>query len=318
VVRYGEGIFVGYRYYEKKGIEPLFPFGYGLSYTTFGYRDLRLSSETLSPGGELQVMVEVTNAGGRTGSEIVQLYVSDIASRLVRPEKELKAFAKVELSPGETQTVTLKLTCESLAYYDDAKKIWMAEAGEFQVLVGSTSRDIRGRVAFTLTETHLFGEPQTPQVRLSIHSTIRELLEDEDALAVIEKHLPGFSEHPQLDLGMAFSLSQLAGFAPDLFPEGVMETIEEDFVMLYSSDAPESLSKGANEASPRFTLDTSLEQLVADEKASALLEAHFPGMLENPQLQMAMGMTLRQIAPFAPEHLTEEKLDALADDLAQI
>ena len=138
-VYYGEGLFVGYRYYDKKDMAPLFPFGYGLSYTTFEYRNLVLDAT----GDAIRVSVDVQNTGNRAGKETVQVYVHDVKSRLVRPEKELKAFAQVALEPGETKTVTLALDEESLSYYDPAVKGWVAEAGEFDVLVGASSRDIR-------------------------------------------------------------------------------------------------------------------------------------------------------------------------------
>jgi beta-glucosidase len=156
-VRYGEGLFVGYRYYEKKKIAPLFPFGFGLSYTTFDYNNLRLSASAIGPEDTLEVQVDVTNAGERAGKEIVQLYVRDVQSRLHRPDKELKAFAKVELEPGERKTVSLSLARQALAYYDDLAQAWVAEAGEFEVLVGSSSQAIRQRTSFMLTETSRFG-----------------------------------------------------------------------------------------------------------------------------------------------------------------
>jgi beta-glucosidase len=150
-VRYGEGIFVGYRYYDKKRIEPLFPFGHGLSYTTFRYDNPRLSTDRLEPGGELTVRIEVTNTGARAGQEVVQLYVGDEQARLARPPKELKGFAKVMLEPGETRTVALRLGMRALAYFDDARAAWVAEAGTFEVLVGSSARDIRARASLTLS-----------------------------------------------------------------------------------------------------------------------------------------------------------------------
>jgi beta-glucosidase len=149
-VRYGESIFVGYRYYDKKKVRPLFSFGHGLSYTTFAYDNLHLSTEQLAPNDELTVSFDVTNTGTRAGQEIAQLYVRDEKSRLARPEKELKGFAKISLQPGETKTVVLKLGMRSLAYFDDAKIAWVADAGTFEVLVGSSSEDIRVRQAFTL------------------------------------------------------------------------------------------------------------------------------------------------------------------------
>ncbi len=152
-VYYGEGLFVGYRYYDKKRIAPLFPFGFGLSYTTFSYSSLRLSAQEIKPDDTLQVSVDVTNTGLRAGKEVVQLYVRDEQARLQRPEKELKAFAKVALEPGERQTVTLSIDKEALAYFDDRAHTWVAEAGEFEVLVGASSQDIRAKATFMLTDS---------------------------------------------------------------------------------------------------------------------------------------------------------------------
>ena len=150
-VYYGEGLFVGYRYYDKKKILPLFPFGFGLSYTTFRYGSLQLSTQQIGPDERLQVSVEITNTGERAGKEIVQLYVRDVLARLQRPDKELKAFAKVHLEPQESQIVTLSITREALAYYDDKTHEWVAEAGEFELLVGASSQDIRSTSTFALS-----------------------------------------------------------------------------------------------------------------------------------------------------------------------
>ncbi len=147
-VFYGEGTFVGYRYYDKKEIEPLFPFGHGLSYTAFEYRDLYIIGETFRPGDDIQVNVTVANVGQREGKETIQLYIRDPRSRLVRPEKELKRFAKISLKPGEVRTVTFHLDQQSLAFYDPLKKTWVAEAGEFEILVGASAGDIRLRASF--------------------------------------------------------------------------------------------------------------------------------------------------------------------------
>ncbi len=152
-VFYGEGLFVGYRYYDKKRVAPLFPFGFGLSYTTFGYSPLRLSTQEIGPDDTLQVSVDITNTGPRAGKEIVQLYMRDKQARLQRPEKELKAFAKVHLEPGERKTVTLSIGRSALAYYDDRTHKWVAEAGEFDVLVGASSQDIRATATFVLTDS---------------------------------------------------------------------------------------------------------------------------------------------------------------------
>lgn len=152
-VYYGEGLFIGYRYYDTKQIAPLFPFGFGLSYTTFSYSSLRLSTSQMGPDDTLQVSVDITNTGQRAGKEVVQMYIRDEQARLQRPEKELKGFAKVSLEPGERKTVTLSVGRDALAYYDDLTREWVAEAGTFEILLGASSRDIRTTAPFTLTAT---------------------------------------------------------------------------------------------------------------------------------------------------------------------
>jgi beta-glucosidase len=148
-VYYGEGIFVGYRYYDQKGVEPLFPFGFGLSYTTFEYSNLRIPDK-VKAGEPIKVSVTVKNSGDRAGQEVVQLYVSDKAASLARPPKELKGFAKVALKPGKSTVVNFVLDQRALSFYDPYRKGWVAEPGEFEVLVGSSSRDIRARGVLTL------------------------------------------------------------------------------------------------------------------------------------------------------------------------
>ncbi len=157
-VRYGEGIFVGYRYYEKKRLMPLFPFGFGLSYTSFAYNNLLLSPHTLAPNVPLTISIDVTNTGQHTGKECVQVYVRDIHASVTRPPQELKGFAKVELAPAETQTVMLTLDLTTLAYWDDEQHAWVAEAGEFEIRVGSSSQDIRASATFQLTQTSVSGK----------------------------------------------------------------------------------------------------------------------------------------------------------------
>jgi len=154
-VRYGEGLFVGYRYYDKKELVPQFPFGHGLSYTTFEYSNLRLSENQITPEKGLDVSFDVTNTGKRIGKEVVQVYVRDVYCSLARPEKELKAFAKIELAPGETKTVTLHLDREAFWFYNPARNGWVTELGEMEVLIGSSSRDLRLREKFMLTSEQL-------------------------------------------------------------------------------------------------------------------------------------------------------------------
>jgi beta-glucosidase len=149
-VVYGEGLFMGYRYYDTKKLDPLFPFGHGLSYTRFDYTDLRLGRSRVTAGESVEVELDVTNSGARAGQEVVQLYVRDLVSRLVRPEQELCAFAKVALEPGETKTVEFRLEPRALSYWDPALSAFVAEPGEFELRAGASSRDVRARVRFTL------------------------------------------------------------------------------------------------------------------------------------------------------------------------
>lgn len=171
-VQYGEGIFIGYRYYDKKTIAPLFPFGHGLSYTSFAYNNLRLNGTEFGPGAEIVVQVDVTNTGRVAGQEVVQLYVRDEAARVVRPLQELKAFAKVALEPGETKTVILTLNQQSLAYYDTTLHNWVAEPGNFTLQVGSSSRDMRlqGQITW-VDETTIFPQTSSDPFQMSTVAT---------------------------------------------------------------------------------------------------------------------------------------------------
>jgi len=147
---YGEGLFVGYRYYEARKAPVRFPFGHGLSYTTFAYDGLRITPSEFDEEQTVEVSFDVRNTGTRPGSEVAQLYVHDRASRLRRPVKELKGFVKVRLEPGASRTVRLALDRRAFAYFDPAYGRWVAEAGDFEVLVGGSSADIRLRGSLTL------------------------------------------------------------------------------------------------------------------------------------------------------------------------
>jgi beta-glucosidase len=142
-VEYRESIYVGYRYYDTVKQDVLFPFGYGLSYTTFEYSDLHLSQAQISDTDTLQVMFKVRNTGELAGKEIVQLYVQDVDSTVFRPEKELKGFAKVELLPGEEKEISLELGKRAFAFYNTEIDDWQVESGTFEILVGASSNDIR-------------------------------------------------------------------------------------------------------------------------------------------------------------------------------
>jgi beta-glucosidase len=141
-VFYDEGIYVGYRYFDKEQIEPLFPFGYGLSYTTFNYENLKLDKEKFTKNDTVTVSVDIVNTGNRSGAEIIQLYVQDVESSTDRPPKELKQFEKVKLKSNERKTVELNLTVGDFSFYDDSTHSWVVEPGTFNILLGSSSRDI--------------------------------------------------------------------------------------------------------------------------------------------------------------------------------
>ncbi|WP_058308382.1 glycoside hydrolase family 3 C-terminal domain-containing protein [Gracilibacillus massiliensis] len=141
-VEYKEGIFVGYRYYDTKDVKPLFPFGYGLSYTTFDYSELKVSQQEISDNDNVEVSVKVKNTGNIAGKEVVQLYVNDLESTVNRPLKELKGFEKIYLEPGEEKTVTFSLDKRAFAYYNVEISDWHVETGDFNIMVGTSSQEI--------------------------------------------------------------------------------------------------------------------------------------------------------------------------------
>ncbi len=171
-VHYGEGLFIGYRYYDAKEMPVQFPFGYGLSYTTFEYSNPQISTNTFNDVDGVTVSVDVTNTGNVAGKEIVQVYVHDQQSGLVRPYKELKGFAKVDLQPGETKTVSISLDFRAFAYYHPEYKQWITEDGEFDILIAASATDIRHSLTATLKSTL-----NLPCI-LDKESTIREWMTD--------------------------------------------------------------------------------------------------------------------------------------------
>ncbi|MFW5809076.1 MAG: beta-glucosidase family protein [Halanaerobium sp.] len=142
-VEYREGIFVGYRYYDSKEVEPLFPFGYGLSYTDFEYSDLKIEETEITDQQRVKLSLKVKNTGDVYGKEIVQLYIADPESTVIKPEKELKEFDKVELEPGQEKIIEFELGKRAFAYYNTEIDDWYVESGEYEILIGSSSRDIR-------------------------------------------------------------------------------------------------------------------------------------------------------------------------------
>ncbi len=186
VVEYREGIFVGYRYYDKKKMNVLFPFGHGLSYTTFAYSNLKVSADNIKDTDTLTVSIDVTNTGKVAGKEAVQLYVSDKESTVIRPEKELKDFGKVDLQPGETKTVTFTLGKRAFAYYSTKINDWHVESGEFDILIGQSSKNI------VASKTVYVASTVKLPVQYTINTVLRDIMEDEEATRIIEPILEKF------------------------------------------------------------------------------------------------------------------------------
>lgn len=186
---------MGYRYYDTKEIPTLFPFGYGMSYTTFDYQNPKVSSQTFRDVDGLTVSVDVTNTGKMAGKEVVQVYVQDHKSRLSRPPKELKGFAKVELQPGETKTVTVSLNFRAFAYYHPAYRQWITEDGEFDILIGTSSADIRHTMTVTLQSTL-----ELPSI-LNRDSTLREWTEDPRGMSVLAPLYQQINDQMQVNFG---------------------------------------------------------------------------------------------------------------------
>lgn len=190
-VIYGEDIFVGYRYYDTKGIQTLFPFGYGLSYTCFHYSNIQVSEACFTE--TLSVSVEVTNTGSVAGKETVQLYVHDVVSTLRKPQKELKDFKKIYLEPGETKQVCFLVTKAMLASYDTTLSRWEAEEGYFDIMVGASSRDIR-------QVKRVYGDWRSAY-SYSVDSSFKVLYEHRE----IQPVLFSFFEELGLDKGILYS-----------------------------------------------------------------------------------------------------------------
>src|SRR5262249_36163695 len=179
---YGEGIFIGYRYCDARKIAPLFPFGFGLSYTTFAYSGLRCNATSVKETDPVTVEVKVKNTGPVAGQEVVQLYVHEQRPKVVRPEKELKAFTKRALKAGEERTVSFQLTRRDFAYYDTFRHDWVVNPGKFEILVGNSSQDLPLRETITLEVTQQDFAP------LSRYSLLKDF----------EKHPKGKVFYPQL------------------------------------------------------------------------------------------------------------------------
>lgn len=315
-VEYREGVFVGYRYYEAKGIEPLFPFGHGLSYTTFEYSELQLDKSSISDQESVQVSVKVKNTGDYYGQEIVQLYVHAPASSVIRPEKELKGFAKIALAPGEEKVVMLTLDKRSFAYYNTDLQDWHVESGEYEVLIGASSKDIYLKSSLTVESTvNLIP-------KFHRNTTLGELMSNPRTLPILAQ-LQGLAPEPETpsDAVSTDMMSAMMKYMPLRallpFTEGAMteETLTMLLEQLNQAVLPEDEPK-VNSIS--FTIDSKLGELLANEAAQKVLEKHLPGISTNPMIGMAKGFTLKQLANIPQANISEEKLTNILSDLAGI
>lgn len=208
-VRYGEGLFVGYRGYDAAARDVAFPFGHGLSYTTFEYSDLTASAS----GNDVTVSVRVTNTGRREGREVVQVYVSKPDSAVVRGPRELKGFSDVTLAPGESGTVTIHIPGDELAYWSVLDEAWVVERGQYGISVGASSRDLRGEASVSL-------EGDAPFRPLTLSSTVGEALANPVFAEMAHEIVAGSpfaADDESLGVDAArmmadFPLSALAGF----------------------------------------------------------------------------------------------------------
>lgn len=184
---YGEGIYIGYRYYDKKKIEPNFPFGYGLSYTTFAYSDIKANTATAKDSDDITISVKVKNTGKVAGKEVVQLYVHEQESEIARPENELKHFEKVALLPGEEKTVNFKLTSRDFAYFNPKTHDWAIKSGKFDILVGSSSRELPLKQTIDIQST------KTAKVVLTRESLFKEFKKAPNSEAIYGQLVQSFA-----------------------------------------------------------------------------------------------------------------------------
>ena len=197
---YSEGVFVGYRYYDKKKMDVLFPFGYGLSYTSFAYSNLTLSSTAIRDTQTLTVTVDVTNNGSRAGKEVVQLYVGDPVSTVFRPVRELKGFEKIWLEPGETKTVCFELGKRAFSYWNTQINDWYVESGVFSIEIARSSRDVALAGEVTVEST-----AKLP-VRFTVNSIFEDLMKSPKAMEMLAPLTQSIKEN----MGMGSEASEAA------------------------------------------------------------------------------------------------------------
>ena len=233
-VLYGERIFVGYRWYDKRKTAPLFPFGHGLSYTDFTYSDLELSSEQISEKDSVKVTVTVTNSGEVAGKEVVQLYVRDEKASVRRPEKELRGFRKVELAPGESRRVDFVLAERDFSFYSTRNGRWIAESGDFRLLVGASSRDIRLEQRLTLQST------QRLNYAFSEYSFFREFWSNPQLKPLLIELMPGWIGSQVAD-GQPLEAAVIQDFLPAELSAAEIDEIIAAASVLSCRQLPQSM-----------------------------------------------------------------------------
>jgi beta-glucosidase len=230
-VEYKEGLFVGYRYYDKKQLATLFPFGYGLSYTSFQYSDISLDKKEMVDDETLTVKVKIKNIGKITGKEIVQLYVKDLVTAIIRPVKELKAFEKIELKPEEEKIVTFSLDKRAFAYYSTEIKDWYVEEGDFEILIGASSGDIK-------VKENVYVKPKVAiKKKFSRNSTPGDIMLDPKGQKLAKdllKDIFGNESTSNADMSVMFKdfvLRSMVAFSGGKFTEGIMDELIEKLNM---------------------------------------------------------------------------------------
>lgn len=236
---YSEGVFVGYRYYTSKDMEVLFPFGHGLSYTTFEYSNLSADKEQVNESELLNVSVDVTNTGSRAGKEVVQLYVAPKGGTIIRPVRELRAFEKIALAPGETKTVTFTLDKRAYAYWSTETHDWHVESGEYEIQIGKNAQEIG------LSHSVYVNSETVISKVFTFNSTMGEIMADPKGRMILEQSMGAMmgtevqemTENAQGDGGVindemmaatmeAMPLRQLASFVPGVTKEALRPLID--------------------------------------------------------------------------------------------
>lgn len=220
---YSEGLYVGYRYYDKRQIVPRFPFGFGLSYTHFTYSNMSLSNQSIDHNQSITVTIDITNDGDYAGKEIVQLYVVPPVSRLAREVQSLKAFVKVDLAVNETKQVSFTLEPEDFTYYDPHFDEWVTEGGEYQIRVSKSSRDVAATASLKVT-----APPKYPRIRMD--SSVAQLIKNPPVFDAIARLIASKSE-----LTAELAKQRLTSIAPELF-SGLLITLTEMLELDISRD----------------------------------------------------------------------------------